>query len=279
MFKDLPFLGAEVAKVQAELVTFRDEYLPVFLRLPPYDTPHSVRAQEIEDSNRLLSWNQAVTGLSDALPLPGTHSATLNADDFKDLMLQEATPAFSISNGSIRWRIGLFSSMELAHGYCRPPYLERMNITEDQEREFLAKLPQIKTWLLALSVKDCVLFNALSMIVPFIAAVDPPFVKLVLDFDTWRSLVKADATVSEYQRQERLDVIGHGYFRHVVNNALLHVLGALANNHFIAIADYLDHPCLHGGYTHLMPHYLFAVLFQKVSALRHLATEQSLKTD
>ena len=57
----------------------------------------------------------------------------------------------------------------------------------------------------------------------------------------------------------------------MLNNALLHVLGALANNHFMAIRDLLDHPNLIGSYTGLMPHYLFAVLFHKVKTIRNLA--------
>jgi hypothetical protein len=55
-----------------------------------------------------------------------------------------------------------------------------------------------------------------------------------------------------------------------LNNALLHVLGVLANNHFEVIADLLDHPNLVGAYTRLMPYYLFAVLFEKVKILRAL---------
>jgi hypothetical protein len=60
------------------------------------------------------------------------------------------------------------------------------------------------------------------------------------------------------------------FFRHVLNNALLHVMAALANNHFEVIFDLLDHPSLIGGYTRLMPHYLFAVLLEKVDVLRSL---------
>ncbi|MGD0900754.1 MAG: hypothetical protein ABR915_23220 [Thermoguttaceae bacterium] len=279
MSHDLSFLKAEIAKVQLELTVFRDEYLPVFLDLPPYDTPHSVAAQEIEDSNRLLPWYEAVTKLGEALPLPGTHIAALNAEDFKQFMFQEATPAFSISNGSIRWRIGLFSGMGWIYGFCQPPCMERKDSTEDQEREFLAKLPQIKTWLMGLPVTECLLFNSLCMVLPFIADVDPPFVKLALDLDTWRSIVSTNTAISELQRQKELDFIDKFYFGHVINNAMLHVFGALGNNHFMLIRDYLDHPCLYGGYTHLMPHYLFALLFQKVSILRQLATEQPPKAD
>ena len=55
------------------------------------------------------------------------------------------------------------------------------------------------------------------------------------------------------------------WFGHILNNALLHVLGALANNNFMMIDDLLDHPFLVGGYSHLTPSYLFAVLFEKVA--------------
>ena len=54
----------------------------------------------------------------------------------------------------------------------------------------------------------------------------------------------------------------------------LHALGGLANNHFLHIRDFLDHALLRGGYTHLMPHYLFAVLFEKVRVLRRLSQER-----
>jgi hypothetical protein len=45
----------------------------------------------------------------------------------------------------------------------------------------------------------------------------------------------------------------------------------LGPNHFGVIADFLDHPCLSGAYTGLIPHYLFAVLLEKVKTLRSLA--------
>jgi hypothetical protein len=63
-----------------------------------------------------------------------------------------------------------------------------------------------------------------------------------------------------------------------LNNSLLHVLAALANNHFEMIADLLDHPSLVGGYTGLMPHYLFAVLFEKVTVL-HALTRMEVDAD
>lgn len=126
---------------------------------------------------------------------------------------------------------------------------------------------------MGLPVDNCGLFNALCMVVPLIADIDPAFAKLALDPETWRSVVMADATLSDHAKQERQKTIDQGFLRHVLNNALLHVLGALANNHFLSIREYLDHPCLFGGYTYLMPDYLFGVLLEKVRILRQLATE------
>jgi hypothetical protein len=265
----------EIAKVQAELIAFRDEYLPAFLGRPllesmPDHTPDFVRAQAMETSHRPSSWWEAIGTLSEALPVANdsTDNTVLRADDFKDFMFEEARPAFSQSAGGIHWRISLFISLEWVHGWCWPPFLERKDNADTQEKDFLAALPQIKPWLLSLAVDDMVLLNALSMVLPFIADVDPPFVKLALVPETWRWLVMANAAVSEEQRRKWLDWIDQAYFRHAINNALLHVFGALANNHFMLIRDYLEHPCLHGSYTGLMPHYLFALLFQKVSILR-----------
>jgi hypothetical protein len=78
----------------------------------------------------------------------------------------------------------------------------------------------------------------------------------------------------EDERTDWLEYVEGLWFAHCLNNALLHVLGALANNHFGKIEEFLGHPFLVGRYTHLMPHYLFAVLFGKVVILRQLAQEQ-----
>jgi hypothetical protein len=44
-------------------------------------------------------------------------------------------------------------------------------------------------------------------------------------------------------------------------------VGSLACNDFEVVLDLLNHPALVGGYTSLMPHYLFAVLFERVRIL------------
>ena len=262
-------MGSEIAKVQSELVVFRDEYLPVLLDRPLADSiPEALWTPA---SQQLFSWQQAVTRLGDLLPLSinDNRATPVNAEDFKDFMFQEASPSYSISDHGIHWWIGLFSNAESA--ICYLPHAEWHDVIKDHD--FLAALPGIRKWLMGLTVNDCSLYNALCMVLPIFTDVDPPFVKLALDLDTWRTLVRTNGGLSEEQQREALNTIDHGYFRHVLNNALLHVFGSLANNHFMAIRDYLDHPCLYGHYTRLMPHYLFAVLFHKVSILGKLAAD------
>jgi hypothetical protein len=253
-----PF-GHEIAKVQAEIVAFRNEYLPVFLetsRTPELIPPVAFEHQQ-NTFHLLSSWQEAITKVGDALPLPGD-ATTLDPAEFKDFMFCEGTPGYSLSINNIRWKIGMYCDIRTAllSGY-RPPELgDNQTFTED---DFWAAIPEIEAWLLSLDTMDGRLWNPLCMTLPFIADVDPAFAKKALDLGTWGKV--------------------HPWFEHVVNNALLHVLASLANNHFMLIRDYMDHPCLFGRYTRLMPHYLFAVLFQKVSILRQLAAEQAPKAD
>ena len=127
---------------------------------------------------------------------------------------------------------------------------------------------------MSLPVDSPELANALCMVLPLISDADPAFAKLALDPETWRNLVLADRDITEGEREKLLQMVNSQWFAHTLNNALLHVLGTLTNNHFTMIEDYLDHRCLRGGYTHLMPHYLFAVLFEKVVILRRLSEER-----
>lgn len=263
---DVCLMRGEIAKVQSELSTFRDEYLPVLLDRPLADS--IPEAFWTPPSHQLSSWQGAVTRLGDWLPLSIDDCGTtpLQAEDFQEFMFQEATRSFSISDGGIHWWIGLFSSTESA--ICYLPHTEWHDVIKDHD--FLAALPGIRKWLMGLTVNDCSLYNALCLVLPIFTDVDPHFVKLALDLDTWRTLVKTNVGLTEEQQREALNTIDRGYFRHVINNALLHAFGSLANNHFMLIRDYLDHTCLYGHYTRLMPHYLFAVQFHKVSILRQL---------
>ena len=135
-------------------------------------------------------------------------------------------------------------------------------------------LPGVKQRLMALSPDSCVLYNALCDTLPYIAYFDPAFAKLALDPRTWESLVEHDPRLDEARKRELCKIVNSGvYFNHVLNNALLHVFSAMAGNHFLSIADLLDHPAIHGGYTRLMPAYLFTVLLGKVAVLRNIAQE------
>ena len=258
MHDTLSHLGNEIATVQAEIVVFRNEYLPVFLEISrrPELIPPIAFEQQQNTFHLLSSWQDAITKIGDALPLPGDagDTTTLDPAEYKDFMFCEGTPGYSRSNNNIRWKIGLFCDLGTALLFGPRLPEKNDNLTE---AECWTAVPEIEAWFLSLDPMDGRLWNPLCMVLPFVADVDPAFAKTALDLNTWGKTSPI--------------------FEHVVNNALLHVLGALANNHFMLIRDYLDHPCLFGRYTRLMPHYVFAVLFQKVSVLRQLVAEQPPK--
>jgi len=264
--------SADIAKVQVELIFFRDQCLPAFLDGDVDESQGEAHAQWVQKkihnvAGQLSDWLTATNRLSDFLPLgPLTaDSPKLSRNDFTDFLFQEASPHMSVQDGKINWQIRLFMSPEISTLYCTSCPESPMN-----PEKFQARLPQVQSWLLSLPVDSLELCNALCYILPFVADADPAFAKLTLDPDTWRTLTLNNPDITEDERKTRLQMI-EGYFAHVLNNALLHVFGSLANNHFLLIADYLDHPRLRGGYCHLKPHYLFAVLFEKVAILRALA--------
>ncbi len=183
-----------------------------------------------------------------------------------------------VREGRIVWRIELFIDWEhgleymLAKSGAESPGEAQEPGPECSFAELQRRLPEVKRWFLALPVDGSVLFNALSYVLTPVADLDPTFVKLALDPDTWRSIVRTEQTLDEPARVAAAP--GNrpaDTSRTRSTTALLHVLAALANNHFGVIADFLDHPCLSGAYTGLIPHYLFAVLLEKVKTLRSLA--------
>lgn len=270
---DLP---AEIARVQRELTFFREECLPAFLGAPileyvPKNASDALRDHIFTAAGSLSSWQRTAARLADDLPLgPLPPEATgPSRDDFREFLFQSATPSFTIRAGRIVWGIELFVVGEISLEYCRTLWGDGEPCPITAPEDFARSSGEIKKWLMSKAVDDARLWNALCVVLPAIVNADPAFAKLALDPDTWRSLTLADSSLTAGQRPERLKLI-NGFFGHVLNNALLHVLGALANNHFLLIEDYLHHPRLRGGYTRLMPHYLFAVLFEKVLILRHL---------
>jgi hypothetical protein len=272
-------LKAEVARVQQEMAFFRRECLPVFLGGPVQDflsdgMSEHLKGHIVAVAGRLSEWRDAAMRLAEYLPLGPlpAEALSLNHQDFSRFRFQPATPAFAVRGGRIVWRIELFMPVEAALD-C-PIFAGQADDGSDPWDRFRRRAEAVKKWLLGLPMDQGGHLDALCVIPPFLADIDPSFVRLAMDRDTWLAIARSAPGLSEEQREKRLDFLGGNWFAHVLNNALLHVLGGLANNHFLAIRDYLDHPQLRGSYTHLMPHYLFAVLFEKVGALRRLSQER-----
>lgn len=269
---DLP---AEVARVGAELAFFRRECLPALLGRPisecvPESVSDALRERIIATVGTISSWQRAATQLADGLPFghPLDEAYGPSRGNFRDFLIQYDARSFSFREGRIVWQINTWFDLATPFHFCSGPG----EITEPWSdiSVFRARQHDARRWLLALPIDDCRLYNALGMVLPTMADIDPAFAKLALDPATWRALIQADDNLTPEQRARRLRLID-GHFGYILNNALLHVLGALANNHFLLIGDYLDHPHVRGRYTHLMPRYLFTVLFEKVLILRQFA--------
>ena len=242
-----------------------------------FGTPiHEVFQQEYTDwvqekivtrAGAVLNWQGATRRLAELLPLGPlpANSSKINREAFQGFLFQEATPSFCVREGRIVWKIRLFMDPTFCSPCC-PTFPDFPAALENS-----ARLSKIRSWLMRLPVDSADLANALCIVLPFIADSDPSFARLALDPATWRNVVLKDESITDEQRAKQLKVVKGPWFAHVLNNAFLHVFGALANNRFLLIKDLLDHPHLVGGYTHLMPHYVFAVLFEKVVILRQLA--------
>lgn len=263
-------IRAEIVRVQGEVIFFRDKCLPAFFDTPidaVFEGEYADWVREKSDG-RLSKWQEATRRLAELLPLGplAPNAAKLSREDFREFLFQEATSSFCIRDGRIVWSIRLFMDPTLWSAYCPAFPSSALEIPD--------RVPEIRRWMMGLPVDSPELANALCMALPFIADADPSFAKLALDPATWSNLVLNDRGISEERRTKRLKVVDGPWFAHVLNNSLLHVLGALANNNFMAIEYFLDHPYLCGGYTHLMPHYVFAVLVEKVATLRTLSTDR-----
>jgi hypothetical protein len=258
-------IKAEVAKVQGELLFFRERILPALFETPVdavFGSEYGDWVREKSDG-RLSEWQEATRRLAELLPLGPLASSTISSEDFREFLVQEATSSFCVRDGRIIWQVRLFVDSSLCSAYF--PNLDPA-VFDDASK--------IQRWLMSLPVDSLERANGLCMVLPLIADADPAFAKLTLDPEEWRGIVLADRHITEEQRAKRLKCVESQWFAHVLNNSLLHTLGALANNHFMMIEDFLEHPNLVGGYTHLMPHYLFAVLFEKVAIHRQFSVER-----
>ncbi len=268
-------LDAEIERVRTELVLFRDTILPAFFRS---NGPGSWQSFASRDSHGppyhpLEDWQRAATRLIEALPEGSTQGnlVVLDRAAFDPFMFQEAEASYSVQGGRIVWRIVLFMDWDMAADAC----LNWMEVQDegDAGEVLRSDLPRLLRWLLSLSLDDTVLWNALCLVAPIIADADPEMLRRLLDPETYRRRVLADRSIGPEERERRLKEI-NGHFLRILNNALLHALAGLANNHFGEIPALLIHRALLvGGYTELMPHYLFGVQFEKVSTLHGFARE------
>jgi hypothetical protein len=260
-------LEAEIAQIRGELVSFRDVCLPAFfgrggLLDEAYPGPGPIdltRADWVRLSDRLLE------ALSH-----GGRAGPFDLDDYSFLHLATTEPSYSVDWGRISWRFETFFpiySVDYHLLYIRSLMGGEANSGNDREA-LIAFLPD---WFLGLAVDDVPLWNALSSALPMLVDPNPHFVRRLLDPETWRDVVRGRAGLTEEDRAGKLACIDGAWFGYTLNNALLHVMGAAANNRHGLLLELLDHPNLSGRYTHLMPHYVLGVLLAKVEALRALA--------
>jgi hypothetical protein len=258
-------LEAEIARVRDELVSFRDECLPAFFgrggipdRASPSPGPIGLTKEE---------WVRLSARLRDSLPVEG-RAGRLDLDDYSFLHVI-TEPSYGVVGGRIAWRcetfFPIFSDDDHLE-YIRSLMGGEANSGNDREA-LIAQLPDL---FLGLAVDGTTLWNALSSTLPILVDPKPQFVRRALDPETWRDVVRGRAGLTQEDRAGKLRCIDGAWFGHTLNNALLHVLGAAANNRHGLLLELLDHPNLAGVYTHLMPHYLLGVLLAKVRALRGL---------
>jgi len=258
-------IRGEMARVRRELVAFRDVCLPAFLE------PAGIAGYTDDLSRPWGSWRGGVDRLLDALPEIDTGESPLPPDpaDYAEFLFQRVTASSHVvRDGRIFWKIELAVEWETA---ARDVLYRPTNDwvpPADPLEELRRDLPGARRWILSQPVDGSDLWHLLTVGLVPIADLDPAFARLVLEPETWRAIVAADQEIDGETRDLRLKLID-GYFRKILNNSLLHVMGGLACNHFEVVVDLLDHPVLIGGYTFLMPHYLFAVLFVKVRVLRN----------
>jgi hypothetical protein len=258
-------LEAEIARVRDELVAFRDVCLPAFFgRGGIPDAAHPGPGAVGLTSH---DWARAADRLQEALP-HGRRAGRLDLDDFSFLHVTPE-PSYSVDRGRIAWRcetfFPIYSDDHL--GYIRSLMGGEANSGNDRET-LIARLPD---WFLGLAVDDTVLWNALSSTLPVLVDPKPQFVRRALDPETWRDVVRGRPGLTQEDRAGKLECIDGSWFGHILNNALLHVLAAAANNRHGLLLELLGHPNLPGRYTRLMPHYLLGILLAKVRALRALA--------
>jgi len=261
-------LGAEAARVRGELISFRDTCLPAFF------APGGIADLPLQWPGipARLAWDkyrQATEQLIDALHTGGD-AEWLDSEAF-GFLHKKSEPSYTIEDGRIVWRCGRGEKewLDAIADHC----LNMMGLPDSSVQSLVDQLPEVERWILSRGVDDFILYDALCIALPLLVDPAREFVRRALAPETWRGLVLDQHELTPREQAEKLRWIEGDVFRNVLNNALLHVIGSAANNHFDLILDLLDHPVLLGGYTDMFPHYIFGVLHAKIVALQRLAME------
>jgi len=273
----LPMIKQEIAKVQAEIRVFRRDYLPVLAPRVPIDSRWTYVGQRIGENWRpIQAWHEAIAVLSDALPLPTPARPLeyLNREALADFLVP-ATSNVRVRPEGFDWEITIFATLN-------PCVKVRENLPQfDGYERVLAALEQgneadlltaLKEWVVQQPGRRLSDWNLFGRGLPAIAYRDPGFAASILSREPaphWRcSAAEAESDLAGCAPEEHSAEVF--FLRHILHNTLLHVLAAVANNHFDWIRQFLQSPYLLGSYTELMPAYLFTTLHEKVGLMRQL---------
>ena len=186
--------------------------------------------------------------------------------DFRRFTHSEPSIDYTVENGRIHWKISCYSEIDwlsaayttFRAGFGWPP--------KDESHPGYS-IEASKRFLLDGSTDDVGYYNEYIAILAALADGEPAFVKGMLDPGAWQERIESNPKLSDEERPRQLQrliaPVPRGYFRLVMHNALLHVIGALANNRFGELASYIEHPEFVGRYSPLVPHYLYANLLAK----------------
>jgi hypothetical protein len=266
---------AEIDRLTGQLTQFIDDLLPsIALRDPGvFIVPIEPDARSYAHRLRSLDeWTAAARRLrgvvsAELTPMP----RTMDMGYFRRFTHSEPSIDYTVEDGRIHWKISCYSEIDwlsAAHMMFRgrhgwPP--------QDASHPGFS-IEATKRFLLAGSTEDSCYYNEYIWMLAALADSEPDFVKTMLDPEAWRQRIESNPTYSDERRKRELHrltaPIPGGYFRMVIHNALLHVIGALANNRFDEIRPYIFHQEFPGRYSDLVPHYLFANLLAKAHTIQ-----------
>jgi hypothetical protein len=258
--------------VLAELEEFRERLLPALAKRDPLsfgefqvdNPPHHGPRHTLSD------WQEAAAHLSGLLVNhPDDTALATELSRLRPFMrCGQAGGDYVIDKGVIHWRLSIFASVRWDKEVFP-------HVPEELQPESVGGVEQsrraVRRWFERTDPGEIVFWNALCMVLPATVDDDPEFTISMLQTATYRERILSKEELTPAERQVELAKVEALYFHHVLNNAFLHIIAALANNHFMKIDHCLRVSEISGRYTDLLPHYLFAILFAKLKILIRLS--------